>query len=836
MAWTGFVPGNRPPRLSAQWTGNPTPAWPLAWAGRATAPATWLALGDSITEGQGASLFTNGWVQKCATKLRTVPGSPSPTGGVGWVPAVSLTVGPDSAWTSPTSPVAAYTGTAGYNYFWQTLDGKAATTNATNETITWTSHSTSFQTWVIDSSASGTYQVDSATPVSLTNGGNYPTLRTQNSTPVSSGTHTLQIKQTNSGLIGIDGIFVYDGDEANGLHVWNTGHYGALTSDVLNDWGTGDAPALLEPFWELIAPDVVTFAFGANEFFNNIDPAVFKSNVRRVLDMLRGLPKLPSIYLIAVPVYDDGVTQTYRWTAYQTVLSDLASEYSSVVTYVDLMATTGVPTVGGLFSSDRIHPNDSGHDLIATRMAEILGSVTATSITDDAGTTDSVVISVGRGVVQTDSAGSTDALTTLVGRGVAQTDDAGSTDALTAALGRNLAPTDDAGTTDSASTVLAISRTQTDDAGITDSASISVGRGVAQTDDAGVTDSTSTAIGRGIAQTDSAGTTDALSAGVGKGISDRAGTIDSFTTTGAFQRTQTDDAGTTDSTVISVGRGVSQTDSAGTTDSVTLAAGHVLNLTDDAGSTDAAQQSISSSGNVTQADDAGTTDSEAISVGHALSLTDSAGTTDTATAGLVEAVSATDSAGSTDTLALARGLGVADSAGSTDAISTSSARASAIADNAGSTDSIVIELIRAIAVSDNAGTTDSALISLGKSLTATDDAGTTDSVVFAVHHELVFEDGAGTTDTFAPSFQYTLSVIDDSGSTDAATVVIGGIGRDVTVVVTVGDRRTVATIAERGVLATAGERTKFASVAAQSGRTITIGPRHWSLSVGEQNG
>jgi lysophospholipase L1-like esterase len=347
--------------------------WATAWAARATTAATWLALGDSITEGQGASVLANRWTNQCLTLLRSRPGSPSTVGGAGWCPAGGLTVGPDSAWTSPTSPVPAYTGSAAAGYFWQTLDGKASTTNAVNDTMTWTTKLTSVDTWVIDSSAAGTYQVDALSAVPLTNGGNFPTLRVQRTASVSSASHTVQIKQTGAGVIGVDGIFVYDGDESNGIHLWNAGHYGALVSDLLGDWGTGDIYTYLQPFWiNQVAPDAVTIGFGTNEFLNNISPTTFTAGMRRLIQILQSLPKIPTIYLLAMPTYDDGATHTFRWTAYQAALQQLATETPGV-TYVDVMAVTGAPTVGGLFSTDQIHPSNTGHALIGQFVSGVLG-------------------------------------------------------------------------------------------------------------------------------------------------------------------------------------------------------------------------------------------------------------------------------------------------------------------------------------------------------------------------------------------------------------------------------------------------------------------------------
>ena len=62
--------------------------WFAALANRDNAPAKWLAIGDSITEGMGASTNINRWTQRSLTGLRNRFATTGLTGGgFGFLPS-----------------------------------------------------------------------------------------------------------------------------------------------------------------------------------------------------------------------------------------------------------------------------------------------------------------------------------------------------------------------------------------------------------------------------------------------------------------------------------------------------------------------------------------------------------------------------------------------------------------------------------------------------------------------------------------------------------------------------------------------------------------------------
>lgn len=89
-----FAVGTTPPPA-----GSPLAHWSAALNDRANRPATWLAMGDSITEGQGASSRDNRWITRTLNGLRAAYPTAGVVGGTGYLPGWYAVFGPDSPWT-----------------------------------------------------------------------------------------------------------------------------------------------------------------------------------------------------------------------------------------------------------------------------------------------------------------------------------------------------------------------------------------------------------------------------------------------------------------------------------------------------------------------------------------------------------------------------------------------------------------------------------------------------------------------------------------------------------------------------------------------------------------
>lgn len=345
-----------------------TEAWPTAWANRATQPAVWLAIGDSITEGQGASDLPARWITQCLNLLRSRGGKPT-KGGAGYLHAAYYIYGPDSVWTT----FLQYNGgSVGGALYIPAIGGAAAASAADPDGMTWTVTGTSVDLWYVESTAPGFYySIDGGTPVLVTPGNNFPTPHKLRISLGASGVHTVDVWQTGTGVMGWCGVTVYDGDENAGVVLIDGGHVAAFTADPLTTWGNRSSAYDLMATYVLAAPDVVTLELGVNDWSSNVPPATAAANLLVTIQLLQSLPKRPTIWLVAPAAYDDGTTQTYRWTAYLAAMQAVAAQTG--IGFVDVGPVLGSPTNTALFSADQIHPNDAGHALMGQFMSGVLG-------------------------------------------------------------------------------------------------------------------------------------------------------------------------------------------------------------------------------------------------------------------------------------------------------------------------------------------------------------------------------------------------------------------------------------------------------------------------------
>jgi hypothetical protein len=128
------------------------------------------------------------------------------------------------------------------------------------------------------------------------------------------------------------------------------------------------------------------------------------------------------------------------------------------------------------------------------------------------------------------------------------------------------------------------------------------------------------------------------------------------------------------------------------------------------------------------------------------------------------------------------------------------------------------------------------VLQIGRTVTALDSAGSSDSVALVVDHQLIIGDSAGSDDQLTVADQHVLTRIDDAGVSDSVVILKQHTDRDVTVVITVGDRHWSATVArDRLVTVEPGERDVVAASDPRS-VTATVGQRRWTVEAGEQNG
>ena len=326
--------------------------WATALDDRDDYPARWVAVGDSITEGMGASTVDSRWIDLTLDGLRERYPTDDVPGGVGYRPAAFAVAPPASTWarwaTSSEGPVSASSRTADLGYRSVTLGAGATTTYAFTGTgldLWWTSGRGTFS-----------YAIDDGDAVEVDT---HDSMATSGITPVSdldAGQHTVTIHAHSA--VDLEGLTAYDGDRDRGVSLFDSSRSGATARTF-----TADLPGFLDSV-AAAAPDLVTVTLGANDAFTRT-PAEFEDDYRTLIEGLQGLDDPPSIMLIGEFVPGTNLTRGLAGDVddYRAVVERLATESGSA--YVDLSDALPADGVASLLSADGVHPNDAGQRVIA---------------------------------------------------------------------------------------------------------------------------------------------------------------------------------------------------------------------------------------------------------------------------------------------------------------------------------------------------------------------------------------------------------------------------------------------------------------------------------------
>ena len=335
--------------------GGTVEAWRVQWSAalnnRANAPASWVSLGDSVTEGQGATSKANAWNSLTLAALRSAYPTAGVAGGLNFHPPRWYTYAPDSTWSQP----ATVTGTVTYDTTVGNLGYRVAVMSAgSSHTLTVTG--TSVDIWYHTKSGGGsfTYQVDGGTAsAAVATSGTAGVTRLQGVSLGTSGSHTVRINATGSVTYG--GLTIYNGDETKGIRGFDSSHSSWTTALHLSDFATelaaiGQAGA-----------DLVTIYLGLNDTGPGV--AAFQTNLTSIVSQLQGLPKVPSILIISS--YCPSGFAPATWAQYRDAMQAVATARSTG--FLDLAATMPQATTSGTgnYVTDGLHPNNTGHQTIA---------------------------------------------------------------------------------------------------------------------------------------------------------------------------------------------------------------------------------------------------------------------------------------------------------------------------------------------------------------------------------------------------------------------------------------------------------------------------------------
>ncbi len=170
----------------------------------------------------------------------------------------------------------------------------------------------------------------------------------------------------------IEGMKVYQGDWASGVHVWDSGHFGYATTHFVaaNTYG-------LDSF-TTIKPDLVVLNIGINDYGSGTAVATVKTNyqtlITAILAKSTGNPRPPSL-LMVIPYSRGNASHTEAdYMPYRQMFREVAAENGcAIFDAYELFGSFGGGSDPYALAPDFVHPNNKGHRLYGEQLASMLG-------------------------------------------------------------------------------------------------------------------------------------------------------------------------------------------------------------------------------------------------------------------------------------------------------------------------------------------------------------------------------------------------------------------------------------------------------------------------------
>jgi lysophospholipase L1-like esterase len=309
-----------------------------------TLPRTWLALGDSITEGMGATDRPRRWITRALIQLRAAAGI---GGGAGYLPTWQNT-----AWADPTGPWALPADAPRVN--WAKVPGSRAVILAAGRSATVTVTGTSADLWVhrYGGAPRLAVQVDGGPETTWDTNFAGEKADRLHLAFASHGTHTVAVRNTGTGDGVVGGIMVY------AFSGWTSTQIATINGLALES-----ARQILG----LIQPDLITIEAGVNNI-----AAITPEKTAADLDWLIAntiRPVLPRARILLLHTYAP-FGSTAAWQPYLDSMRYYAGQHRSL-DVLDLSDLMGEATQGGLWQGDGLHPSDAGHERIADHFTDL---------------------------------------------------------------------------------------------------------------------------------------------------------------------------------------------------------------------------------------------------------------------------------------------------------------------------------------------------------------------------------------------------------------------------------------------------------------------------------
>ena len=335
-------------------------------------------IGDSFTEGMGATAFTSRYIAQLNRAIRayyptTVNGS---SGGLGFIPIQVSQPNPESTYTWPV------TQTAGSVTSCDLGPIRNATLAWDTATFTWTAPTgtTSVQIMYYDGPAGTfTWQIDSGSTTTITQTNTAVDLLTS-SIPITGG-QVLTIAYASGAAIVIDGLLHFAGDESAGITFHGCGHGGFNSGAGTSGWNLPETIGGLNwaQCYNLFSPAAVAIMLGGNDARSSPSPvgtpvsaAQFQANMLALIALLRAQTGLASVPLLLFTQYEINATfVSGSWAPYVQAIRNVqaATPNSVIIDFNYRMPPVVSNFDNGAFYYDNFHPSNLGHALMGEIIA-----------------------------------------------------------------------------------------------------------------------------------------------------------------------------------------------------------------------------------------------------------------------------------------------------------------------------------------------------------------------------------------------------------------------------------------------------------------------------------
>lgn len=329
-------------------------------------------IGNSTVEGEGATAFTSRLVAQANRAIRLANGL---SGGLGFVPIASTG---ESSFSWPV----AQSGGGSWGTAPQGPVRSAQYMNSSGSfSMVMPAATTSVQIMFYDdgSSSQFSYQAGSGGVITETVSANTGDGALTSSITISGG-ETLTIAWV-SGVVYMEGIVHYAGDESSGITLHGCGHYGwqagqASDSNAWNQTGYGSGYAW-QPSIAALNPSAIGIMLGVNDAstsVGNYTAAQFGTNLQALITGLRATSGLTTTPLLLIAEYQaqEAVTDAGGWAAYVAAIRSVAAanQNTHVIDLNYRLPSIASGAYGGvLYAGDEYHPSDLGHALIGEIIA-----------------------------------------------------------------------------------------------------------------------------------------------------------------------------------------------------------------------------------------------------------------------------------------------------------------------------------------------------------------------------------------------------------------------------------------------------------------------------------